>query len=111
MPKIIDLPIYMQYFKFIESGRKTIEVRVGYSFIRNIQVGDHIRFKSRNLTCEVEVVRKTEYPSAAILMEKEDSAKVNHTRTQEQQIHDINSIYPPQKQKLGVFAIEFKPTV
>jgi len=111
MSKIIDLPIYMEYFKMIASGKKTIEIRVGYYFIKNVKVGDILKFRSRNQTCEMLVVRKTEYKTLEELMSIEDPVRINHTRTRDQQIHDINKIYPPEKQKLGLFVFEIKTPV
>jgi ASC-1-like (ASCH) protein len=107
-PNVRNLRIYQEYYNMIVGGGKAVEIRVGYKGIRRIQVGDVIRFNNQ-LVSDRRVVRVTEYASFAEMMAAEDPSKINPHATAEQQLKAIRRIFPPEKEKLGVFAIELAP--
>jgi len=99
--------IFRQYFDLIKSGRKTVEVRVGYSSMRSIRVGCYIRFND-DPQCECLVTRVTNYSSFAEMMSREDPQKINPGISAAQQLTDIRRIFSSEKEALGVIAFELR---
>ncbi|KWX02601.1 hypothetical protein LI90_3644 [Carbonactinospora thermoautotrophica] len=58
-----DMWLYKEYFDLIASGRKTVEVRVGYPNMRRIRPGWLIRFRTGDEHCLTRVRRVGEYGS------------------------------------------------
>lgn len=102
-----NMRIYQRFYNMIVRGEKTIEIRVGYDSIRKIQVGDRIRFNDRPES-DMIVTRITEYQSFEAMMSAEDHQKINPHATAAEQLKEIKGIFPPHKEKLGVFAIELR---
>ncbi|MER5715683.1 ASCH domain-containing protein [Streptomyces sp. NPDC002132] len=105
-----ELNLYRRYFDLVAAGRKRIEVRVRYPHLADMAAGDTIRFriKGTDETCSVRVLRVTVYPNFEALLDGEGAANVNPTSTREQQLANIRSIYPPEKEALGALAIEME---
>ncbi|MBR8642753.1 ASCH domain-containing protein [Streptomyces tuirus] len=110
--RVRELNLYRQYFDLVTAGTKTIEVRVKYPHLADLAIGDIIRFriKGADETCDVKVRRVTEYGSFEALLDGEGAANVNPTVGREEQIVNIRSIYSPEKEALGVLAIEIERT-
>ena len=70
-----DLRIRRYYFDHIDSGRKPLEVRVGYSHIKKIKEGDTITFKDYS-TQAFNVIRVKRYEDFAEMLDTEDSQKI-----------------------------------
>ncbi|MGW1610817.1 ASCH domain-containing protein [Streptomyces sp. NPDC002285] len=106
--RVRELNLYRQYFDLVAAGTKTIEVRVKYPHLADLAAGDVIRFriKGTDETCEVKVKRVTEYPDFEALLDGEGPANINPTAAREQQLANIRSIYPAEKEALGALAIE-----
>ncbi|MFJ3667775.1 ASCH domain-containing protein [Streptomyces sp. NPDC090106] len=106
-----ELNLYRQYFDLVSAGTKTIEVRVKYPHLADLAAGDTIRFriKGTDETCEVKVVRVTEYADFEALLDSEGPSNVNPTATRDQQLANIRAIYPPEKEALGTLAIQIRP--
>lgn len=105
-----ELNLYRRYFDLVAEGRKTIEVRVKYPHLAGMAAGDTIRFRIKGTeeTCDVRVLRVTEYPDFEALLDGEGPANVNPNSTREQQLANIRAIYPPEKEALGALAIEME---
>ncbi|MER6331874.1 ASCH domain-containing protein [Streptomyces sp. NPDC001034] len=103
-----ELNLYRRYFDLVAAGCKTIEVRVRYPRLAGMTAGDTIRFriKGTNETCDVRVLRVTEYADFEALLDGEGPANVNPTASREEQLTNIRGIYPPEKEALGALAIE-----
>jgi ASC-1-like (ASCH) protein len=103
-----ELNLYRLYFDLVASGAKTIEVRVKYPHLADLTAGETIRFrvKGTDESCDVRVLRVTEYPGFEALLDGEGPAHVNPDATREQQLVNIRSIYGPEKEALGALAIE-----
>ncbi|MFE0674506.1 ASCH domain-containing protein [Streptomyces sp. NPDC058867] len=106
--RVRELNLYRQYFDLVAAGTKTIEVRVKYPHLADLAAGDTIRFrvKGTDETCEVRVIRVTEYDDFEALLDGEGPANVNPTATRDEQLANIRAIYPPEKEALGALAIE-----
>ncbi|MFF7754363.1 ASCH domain-containing protein [Streptomyces sp. NPDC007971] len=105
-----DLNLFRRYFDLVADGSKTIEVRVKYPRLAGMAAGDTIRFriKGTDESCDVRVLRVTEYASFEALLDGEGPANVNPTSSRETQLANIRQIYPPEKEALGALAIEMQ---
>ncbi|MFF7043796.1 ASCH domain-containing protein [Streptomyces massasporeus] len=108
--RVHELNLYRRYFDLVAVGRKTIEVRVKYPHLADMTAGDTIRFRTKDTdeTCDVRVLRVTEYPDFEALLDGEGPANVNPAADREQQLANIRSIYSPEKEALGALAIEIE---
>ncbi len=98
--------IYRKYFDLIASGKKTIEIRVGYSSMKKIKPGQLLRFVSQSESCLTRVIDVREYSSFEELFEKEDFTKINPDKGKAEQLADVRNIFSREKEALGVLAIE-----
>lgn len=103
-----ELNIRMPYLRLIEDGTKTVEVRVGYPRMRTIQAGQELTFVSGERRVRTLVKRVTEYPSFGAMLDSEDAHSIGGDlgESREQLLAVIRGIYPPEKERLGVLAIE-----
>ncbi|QNP69172.1 ASCH domain-containing protein [Streptomyces roseirectus] len=108
--RVRELNLYRRYFDLVASGRKTTEVRVKYDHLADLAAGDVIRFriKGTDETCDVHVRQVTEYADFEALLDGEGPANVNPTATREEQLANIRTIYPPEKEALGALAIKIE---
>ncbi|GGR52160.1 ASCH domain-containing protein [Streptomyces roseolus] len=108
--RVHELNLYRQYFELVSSGQKTTEVRVKYPHLADLAAGDTIRFriKGTDETCDVNVLRVTEYPDFEALLDGEGPANVNPTATRDQQLTNIRTIYGPEKEALGALAVKIE---
>lgn len=105
-----EMNLYRRYFDLVASGRKTIEVRVLYPNLRTLAPGDHIRFVCGRDDCLTRVKRVTRYRSFEQMLDTEGPANVNPDSPRDQQLANIRRIYGPEKEALGVLAIEIERT-
>jgi ASC-1-like (ASCH) protein len=108
--RVHELNLYRRYFDLVAAGSKTIEVRVRYPHLADMAAGDTIRFRIKGTaeTCDVRVLRVTEYPDFEALLDGEGPANVNPAAGREEQLANIRAIYPPEKEALGALAIEIE---
>jgi ASC-1-like (ASCH) protein len=100
------MAIYRKYFDLIANGQKTIEVRVAYSSMKRIQPGQLIRFVCQDDAALTRVIRVAEYKSFDDLLDHEDNSKINPNAARDEQLREMRRIFPPNKESLGVLAIE-----
>jgi ASC-1-like (ASCH) protein len=100
--------LFRRYFDLVSAGRKTIEVRVRYPNLRRLAPGDHIRFVCGRDDCLTRVKRVAVYESFEEMLDSEGPANVNPDSPREQQLTNIRRIYGPEKEALGVLAIEIE---
>jgi ASC-1-like (ASCH) protein len=103
-----EMNLYRRYFDLVADGSKTIEVRVQYPNLCNLAAGDHIRFVCGKDECLTRVVRVARYASFELMIDAEGPGRVNPTSPREQQLANIRRIYGPEKEALGVLAIEIE---
>jgi len=100
-----DLRIKKEYFELIDSGKKPLEVRVGYRQITRISVGDTITFSDYSPKA-FNVKRVTRYEDFAEMLDTEDSQKIIPGVTKYKAHAMLQSIYPEDKEALGVYVFE-----
>ncbi|MEV5514946.1 NUDIX domain-containing protein [Streptomyces flaveolus] len=98
-----------RYYRQVEAGRKTIEVRVATPRKRAVAAGDTVVFHDRDTGRELDVIvqRITPYPSFEDLLSSEDPARIAPDGPPGELLANLRSIYPPAKEALGVLALEF----
>lgn len=98
-----------RYYRLVEAGRKTIEVRVATPRKRDIAAGETVVLHDRDTGRELDVVvrRITSYPSFEDLLDTEDPARIDPDGTPGELLSALRSIYPPAKEALGVLALAF----
>jgi ASC-1-like (ASCH) protein len=103
-----EMTIRLPYLKLIASGVKTVEVRVGYPRMRKIRAGDRLTFISGEERLPTVVKRVTEYASFDAMLDNEDARSIGGElgESREGLLAVIRGIYPPEKERLGVLAIE-----
>ncbi|RFS87522.1 ASCH domain-containing protein [Actinomadura spongiicola] len=101
-----EMNLYRRYFDLVAAGRKTIEVRVQYPNLRKLKVGDHIRFICGRDDVLTRVRRVARYRSLEEMFDAEGPSRVNPDSPRDQQLANIRRIYGPEKEALGVLAIE-----
>jgi ASC-1-like (ASCH) protein len=108
-PSVRDLNIRKPYFDQIARGAKTVEVRVAYPRMRTLQSGHRIRFVSGDHHCLTVVRRITAYDSFDAMLRAEDPASIAPDIPDPDELLSlIRSIYPPEKEALGVLAIQIE---
>ncbi len=95
-----------EYLQMILEGRKTIEVRVGYGNIARLQVGDRLRLNDQHAFI---VKRIGRYAGFSELLANEDPAAIAPDTPPEQLLDALRTIYLPEKESLGVVALEIEP--
>ncbi|MGI5293004.1 ASCH domain-containing protein [Nonomuraea polychroma] len=103
-----EMNLHRCYFDLVATGRKTIEVRVQYPNLRKLKAGDHIRFVCGRDDALTRIKRVTRYTSFEEMLDAEGAANVNPDSPREQQLANIRRIYGPEKEALGVLAIEIE---
>ncbi len=103
-----ELTIRKPYLQLIADGIKTVEVRVGYPRMRKIRPGQELTFVCGDQRVKTRVRRVTEYPSFEAMLDGEDPRSVGGQigEDREDLLRVIRGIYPPEKERLGVLAIE-----
>ncbi len=103
MEKMKTLWIKNEYLRWILEGRKTIEVRVGYSNILRLKVGDHVMLNARH---PFVILRIGRYSSFAELLENENAQAIAPDLSHDELLGALRKIYPAEKESLGVVALE-----
>lgn len=95
-----------EYLKQILAGRKTIEVRVGYNNILRLKPGDCLLLNDQYSFI---LKRNAVYQSFDELLAQEDPHAIAPGLPLDQLLPAMRSIYPPEKEVLGVVALEIVP--
>ncbi|MFI8093410.1 NUDIX domain-containing protein [Streptomyces sp. NPDC086080] len=98
-----------RYYRQVEAGRKTIEVRVATPTKRAVAVGDTVVFHDRDTGRELDVIvqRITPCPSFEDLLRSEDTTRIDSGGPPGELLANLRGIYPPAKEALGVLALAF----
>jgi len=97
--------IKRQFLEEILAGRKTLEVRVGYSNIRQLTPGTQLLLNGE-YSVRIKAIRR--YDSFEKMISEEDPEKIVPGVGKNEVLQVLKTIYPPFKEKLGVFVIELE---
>ncbi|MBN1260627.1 MAG: ASCH domain-containing protein [Anaerolineae bacterium] len=95
-----------RYLELILAGRKTLEVRVAYANIARLQVGDRLLLNDQHPYI---ILRVAHYDDFEALLAHEEARVIAPDIPPEQLLASIRSLYPPEKEALGVVALEIMP--
>ena len=96
-----------EYLQQILSGRKRVEVRVAYSNIARLKYGDVLLLNDQHRYAITDIRR---YPDFDALVAAEDPAAIAPDLPgREALLAACRAIYPPEKEALGVVALEIAP--
>jgi len=98
-----------RYYGQVESGRKSVEVRVATPEKAAVEAGDSIVFHDRDSDRELDIVVKRVAPYASFeeLLNAESPSRIDPDASREDLLVTLRSIYPPDKEELGTLALEF----
>lgn len=99
--------IKRKYYNFIDSGLKSLEVRVGYPDIKRVKVGDTITFYEYSNT-KFEVIRIAHYVDFPEMLDAEDSTKAIPGVNKYKALEMYQAIFPENKEALGVYVFELR---
>ncbi len=103
-----EMRLSRPYFELVADGRKTVEVRVLSPKVRGLAAGDLIRFVCGQDQVLTRVVRVAPYADFEELLDAEGVERVNPDAARDEQLDAVRRIYPPEKEALGVLAIEIE---
>jgi len=95
-----------KYLIMILDGRKTIEVRVGYSNITRLQPGDLLILNDQY---PYKINRIAHYDNFEILLSEENPEAIAPGLSKDALLQALHELYPPEKEDLGVIALEIEP--
>lgn len=105
-PKTKTLWIRQEYLEQILAGLKDIEVRVAYENLKRLQAGDILLLNGQH---PYAIVRITAYPDFEALLRSEDASRIAPDLPAGELLPALRRLYPPEKEALGVLAIEIRP--
>ena len=96
-----------EYLQQILSGRKTVEVRVAYSNIARLQPGDVLLLNDQH---RYVITGIRHYPNFEAMVAAEDPRTIAPNLPGRPALLEVcRAIYPPEKEALGVVAMEIVP--
>jgi ASC-1-like (ASCH) protein len=95
-----------EFLEQILAGKKSIEVRVGYSNIIRLKVGDSLLLNEEH---HYRIRRIGRYADFESLLAHEDSVAVAPGIPATELLARMRAIYPPEKEALGAVALEIEP--
>jgi ASC-1-like (ASCH) protein len=101
-----NLWIKEEYLDQILRGDKDVEVRVGYSNISRLREGDVLLLNGEHA---YQITRVGRYASHDMLVQQEDIERIAPGMSRDEVLAELKRIYPPEKEALGVVALEVRP--
>ena len=101
--KVKTLWLREPYLAQILAGAKTVEVRVAYDNVRTLAPGDRLRLNDRHLA---EIRRIAHYDGFQALVAAEEAGAIAPGLPPDELLPALRDIYPPDKEALGVVALE-----
>lgn len=100
------------YYDAIMSGRKTLEVRVGYNSIRRLEAGEPLQLETGNASGVVRIKSIRIYDNFANMLAAEPWHEiVPQANDQATALRRLREIYPAHKEHLGVHVVEIEKLV
>lgn len=100
--------IKRRFYDLIQSGKKTLEVRVGYDTINRIQVGERVRLMTHTGGFDVKIAAIRRYRTFADMLNVEPWEKIApDSKSKDEVLSLFKQIYPAKREQLGVVVLEF----
>ena len=95
------------YYDAIMSGRKTLEVRIGYNSIKRLKEGQLLQLENGHAFGVVRIKSIRIYDTFADMLATEPWREiVPQAKSKEEALRLLRKIYPDHKENLGVHVIE-----
>ncbi len=94
-----------EYLRWILDGRKTIEVRVAYSNIARLKVGDPVLLNDQH---PFMIRRIARYANFVELLAHENAQAIAPDLSCDELLAALRKIYPSEKESLGIVALEIE---
>lgn len=104
--RVKTLWIREEPLRWILEGRKTIEVRVAYPNLTRLNPGDLLLLNGQHRFVIRRIARYRDFKE---LLAHEDPASIAPGWTPAQLLEALRALYPPEKEALGVIAMELVP--
>lgn len=95
-----------EYFLQMKAKVKRLEVRVAYPNLKEIKPGSIVTFEYGRDRIVVKMKDVRRYQTFVSMLEKEDHRLIAKDKTKQEVLGIFRSIYPPQKEALGVLVFE-----
>lgn len=103
------LRIKRPYFDAIMSGRKTIEVRVGYNNIRRLNAGELLQLETGRTSGVVRIKAIRIYSNFEDMLSAEPWREiVPQVNNQQEALKLLRGIYPADKERLGIHVLQLE---
>lgn len=97
------------YYDAIMSGKKTFEVRVGYNSIKRLNSGELLQLETGHTSGVVRIKSIRIYRNFADMLATEPWQQiVPQAESEKEALRLLRKIYPPHKEKLGIYVIEIE---
>lgn len=98
------------YYNAIMAGQKTLEVRVGYDSIKRYRAEELINLETSQVSGVVKIKAVRVYRSFDDTLAAEPWERIVPDAADEATaLRRLKEIYPPNKEKLGVYVFEIEP--
>lgn len=106
---IRKMRIKKPYFDGIISGRKTLEVRIGYNSIKRLKEGQLLQLENGHASGVVRIRSIRIYSKFADMLATEPWQQiVPQAESEREALRLLHKVYPPHKERLGVHVIEIE---
>ena len=106
---IRKMRIKKPYFDGIMSGRKTLEVRIGYNSIKRLKEGQLLQLENGHASGVVRIKSIRIYSKFADMLATEPWQQiVPQAESEREALRLLHKVYPPHKERLGVHVIEIE---
>lgn len=95
-----------EYFLQMKAKIKRLEVRVAYPNLKGLKIGSLVTFESGRDRIVVKIKDVRRYETFSAMLDKEDYRLIVEGKTKEEILNIFHSIYPPNKEALGVLVLE-----
>lgn len=97
------------YYNAIMAGQKPLEVRVGYDSIKRYQAGELLKLETSQVSSVVRIKSVRVYESFSDMLATEPWQHIVPDATSEvAALRRLREIYPPHKERLGVYVFEIE---
>jgi len=100
------LRIRKKYQDLILAGEKKIEVRVAYPHLESLAAGGYLSLNGQHVVRIIEVRR---YPNFEAMLSNESLSEIGPGMSKDELIAQLREFYLPEKERLGVLAIQVEP--
>lgn len=100
------LRIKSHFYEQVLTGKKTLEVRVGFNNVVKMSSGQLVELTTHDRHRVIKIKAIREYSSFEKMLEKEDHEKICPGLTKTQVLNLLRELYNKEQENLGVYVFE-----